>query len=540
MSSFDRTRPILDAASPSNAQPIDPTIDDPNRRRRILIAVCVALMAVIAAVTGLNVAQPHLALELGASQSQVLWVINIYAISLAALLLPLGAVGDRWGRKPVLLTGLAVFGVASVASGLAPTVGVMLAARGLSGLGAAMIMPVTLSVITSVFPAEERSKAIGVWTGVAGAGGVLGMFLSAVLVDFLTWRWLFALPVMLVLIAFVLALRSVPNSRQVFRHRFDGLGSLLSLLAVMGASYALHEGPAAGWTAAQTLAGLALGLCAFVAFVVWELQQAEPLLDIRLFGRPRLARGAVSLVTWFGVQAGVFVVLYPFFQAVLGWSGLRATLGLMPMALLMMVFSGVAPRLSARIGPRATIASGVLLGGAGLALMSLLVSVNGGYLSVLPGMVTMGVGMGLAMAPSTEAITSSLPQEQQGVASALNDVTRELGTSLGVALLGAVFAAGYGGALTPRLAGFPAEAAVLAGQNIANAMAMVDDGRPYGRALYQIAQEAFVEGWRQSMWAGVAVMAVLLVFVIPRGPAPRAPGQAVRTPPGSNARNLKP
>src|SRR5690606_19092174 len=245
----------------------------------------------IAAVTGLNVAQPHLALDLGASQSQVLWMINIYAISLAALLLPLGAVGDRWGRKPVLLVGLGIFGIANIASGLAPSTEIMMAARFLSGVGAAMIMPVTLSVITSVFPDEERSKAIGVWTGVAGAGGILGMFLSAVLVDFLSWRWLFALPVVLVVAAAVMALRAVPNSRQFSQHRFDTLGSIMSLLAIMGVSFALHEGPAIGWAATETLAGLALGVSAFIGFIVWELRHAEPLLDIRLFKKRSLTSG---------------------------------------------------------------------------------------------------------------------------------------------------------------------------------------------------------------------------------------------------------
>ncbi|MCW5717442.1 MAG: MFS transporter [Bauldia sp.] len=480
-------------------------------------------MAVIAAVTGLNVAQPHLALDLEASQSQVLWMINIYAISLAALLLPLGGVGDRWGRKPVLLIGLGVFGIANVASGLAPSTEIMMAARLLSGVGAAMIMPVTLSVITSVFPDKERSKAIGVWTGVAGAGGILGMFLSAALVDYLSWRWLFALPVVLVVAASVMALRAVPNSRQFFRNRFDTLGSVLSLLAIVGASFALHEGPAIGWTATETLAGLVLGAGAFIAFVVWELRHPEPLLDIRLFRKRSLASGSISLTTWFGVQAGVFIVLYPFFQAVLGWSGLRATLGLMPMALLMMVFSTIAPRMSARIGPRATIASGVLLGGAGLSLMALIVSVDGGYLSVLPGMVTMGIGMGLAMAPSTEAITSSLPRGRQGVASALNDVTRELGTSLGVALLGAVFAAGYSTAIAPLMSGFPEDAAAAATQNIANAIVIADQGLPYAGALYRTAQQAFVQGWQQAMWAGVAAMALLFLFVALRGPARSAP-----------------
>ncbi|MDP2715808.1 MFS transporter [Rheinheimera sp.] len=496
----------------------DYIIKDAQQRRSILITVCIALMAVIAAVTGLNVAQPHLALDLGASQSQVLWIINIYAISLAGLLLPLGAVGDRWGRKTVLLIGLAVFAIANLASGLATGVEMMLVARFMSGVGAAMIMPVTLSVITSVFPDEERSKAIGIWTGVAGAGGVLGMFLSAALVDLLSWRWLFALPVVLVIIAVLMAKGSITNSRITSVHGFDFPGSALSLSAIIGASFALHQGPAIGWTATETLTALAVAIGSALAFVVWQRHCKAPLLNVRLFAKRSLASGSVSLLTWFGVQAGVFIVLYPFFQAVLGWSALLATVGLMPMALLMMALSGVAPHLAAHIGSRLTIAAGVLLGGSGLALMALLVSVEGGYISVLPGMIAMGIGMGLAMAPSTEAITSSLPRDQQGVASALNDVTRELGTSLGVALLGAVFAAGYSRAITPSLPGIPAEAAALASQGIANALAIAEQRLPYSDALYQSAQQAFVEGWKTAMLAGVVVMVLLFVFVLLRGP----------------------
>ncbi len=500
----------------------DPTVHDPKQRRNILLTVCIALMAVIAAVTGLNVAQPHLAISLQATHAEVLWMINIYAITLAALLLPLGAVGDRWGRKPVLLGGLAIFGLANIASGLAPTTEVMLVARFLGGVGAAMIMPVTLSVITSVFPDEERSKAIGVWTAVAGGGGILGMFLSAALVDLLTWRWLFVLPVVLITVAAIMTLRSVPNSREAFEHKFDTVGSLLSVAFVIGLILFLHEGPARGWSSLPALASLLLGLCAIVAFIIWELRHRAPLLDIRLFFKRDLTSGSVSLLTWFGVQAGVFIVLFPFFQAVLGWSGLRSTLGLMPMAVLMMVVSGLAPHVAGRIGARFTIASGVLLGGSGLALMSLLVSVDGGYLSVLPGMATMGVGMGLAMAPSTEAITSSLPREQQGVASALNDVTREFGTALGVALLGAVFAAGYSNALQSHPVGAPPEAVASASRGIADALAIAGENQPYAADLYRSAQLAFIDGWQQAMWVGAIVMAILFVFVLVWGPKPAA------------------
>ncbi|GAA5167227.1 MFS transporter [Amycolatopsis dongchuanensis] len=443
----------------------------------------------------------------------MLWFINSYAIALAALLLPLGAVGDRWGRKPVLLTGLAVFGVSNAAAGLAPAAEVMLAARVLSGVGAAMIMPVTLAVITSTFPAEERAKAIGVWTGVAGGGGILGMYLSAVLVDVASWRWLFALPVALVLVAAVMTVRVVPASRERTEHRFDVVGSLTSMVAVLGLIFFLHEGPERGWGEPVTLLSLLVGAVATAAFVAWELRQQAPLLDVRLFAERGLSSGSVTLLAVFGVQAGISVVLFPYFQAVLGWSGLVATLGLMPMALPMMFASGLAPKVAARLGARSTMATGVLLGGVGLALMATFVSVDAGFLSILPGMVAMGLGMGLSMTPSTEAITSALPRERQGVASALNDVTREFGTALGVALLGAVLAAGYRDAIDPRLGGVPGPVADAARAGVANAVAAARD-----TPLVRAAQESFVHGWQQAMWAGFAVMAILFCYILFRGP----------------------
>ncbi|MEU6762323.1 MFS transporter [Streptomyces sp. NPDC046853] len=494
-------------------------LPDARRRRKILIAVCIALMAVIASVSGLNVAQPDLALAFGASQSTILWIINIYTLSLAALLLPLGALGDRWGRKPMLLAGLAVFGVANVVAGLAPSAEVMLAARLFSGVGAAMIMPITLAVITSTFPAEERGRAIGVWTGVAGGGGILGMFLSAALVDAASWRWLFVLPVALVVVALVMALRFVPNTREKPGHRFDTVGALTSVVAVVGLIFVLQEGPERGWTAPVTLLSLAVGALAAVGFVAWELRRRDAaLLDVRLFGQRSLAGGSVTLLAVFGVQAGIFVVLFPFFQAVLGWSGLLSTLALMPMAVLMMMTSGLAPRLAARIGARPTMAAGIALAAAGLALMAALVSVDGGYLSVLPGMLAMGAGMGLSMTPATEAITSSLPRERQGVASALNDVTREFGTALGVALLGALLSAGYRSAIDSRLQGIPRDIADTAREGVANAIGAADGTGARAGALIRAAQESFVDGWQQAMWAGVAVMAALFLYILARGP----------------------
>ncbi|WP_217132235.1 MFS transporter [Streptomyces sp. AC558_RSS880] len=510
---------------PSPAAPArDEGAPDARRLRTILIAVSVALMAVIASVSGLSVAQTQMAVEFDASQSTVLWIINIYTLTLAALLLPLGAIGDRRGRKPMLVAGLTVFGVAGVAAGLAPNTEVMLIARVVGGIGAATIMPITLAVITSTFPEEQRGKAIGVWTGVAGGGGILGMFLSALLVDVADWRLLFVLPVVLVVVALAMTLKSVPDSRERSAHSFDTVGALLSAVAVAGLVFVLQEGPENGWTAPVTLIALALGLAAAVGFVAWELHRRDAsLLDVRLFRERGPADGSLTLLVVFGVQAGIAVVMFPFFQAVLGWSGLLATLALMPMAVTMMAASGLAPRAAARIGSRPTMMAGVALGAAGLALMALLVSVDGGYLTVLPGMLAMGVGMGLSMTPSTEAITGSLPGEKQGVASALNDVTREFGTALGVALLGALLSAGYRSSVDGRLDGIPESAADSAREGIANAVEAAPRSGSHAQDLVHAAQQSFVDGWQQAMWAGVAVMGALFVHIALRGPGNATP-----------------
>ncbi|MEU2401320.1 MFS transporter [Streptomyces pseudogriseolus] len=492
---------------------------DARQLRAVLAAVSIALMAVVASVSGLNVAQTHMAVEWGASQTTVLWIVNVYTLALAALLLPLGAVGDRLGRRPVLIAGLVLFGAAGVVAAFAPSAAVMIGARVAAGTGAAMIMPITLAVITSTFPEKERGKAIGVWTGVAGGGGILGMFLSALLVDVADWRWLFALPVALAAVALVATVRSVPDSRERAASSFDRSGALLSAVAVVGLILVLQEGPERGWTAPGTLTGLAAGLAAAVAFVAWELRRGDTaLLDVRLFRERGLAGGSLTLLVVFGVQAGVAVVLFPFFQAVLGWSGLLSTAAMMPMAVVMMATSGLAPKAAAVIGARSTTTAGIALSALGLALMALFVSVDGGYLSVLPGTIAMGAGMGLSMTPSTEAITASLPRARQGVASALNDITREFGTALGVALLGALVAGGYRAAVDDRLDGVPREAADTAREGIANAVEVAPSTGGHASALVHAAQESFVEGWQRAMWAGVAVMAVLLVVVALRGP----------------------
>ena len=236
-------------------------VTDPRRQRSILIAMCTALIAVVASVSGLNVAQQDLAIDLGASQGQLLWIINGYTMALAALLLPIGAIGDRWGRKPILRRRSRRCSWPPTRSPASPArVEVLLVARILAGVAAAMIMPVTLSVITSSFPAEQRARAVGIWSGFAGAGGILGLFVSSFLIDHFTWPWLFAMPVLFAAVSLVMTLPAVGNSREHHDGRFDTVGSVLSALAIGGLVLGIHEGPEKGWTDPLTLVGLIVGI----------------------------------------------------------------------------------------------------------------------------------------------------------------------------------------------------------------------------------------------------------------------------------------
>lgn len=493
-------------------------IDDRRRRRNILIAMCTALIAVVASVSALNVAQQDLAIDLGASQSQVLWIINAYTLALAALLMPVGAIGDRWGRKPVLLIGLLVFGLSSVGAAVATTTALMIVARVVAGVGAAMVMPVTLSVITSTFPPHERARAIGIWAGFAGSGGMIGLFVAAFMVDVATWRWAFVLPIVLIAVSATVAYRYVPNSSEGREHRFDTAGSVLSALAIGGLVLGIHEGPDRGWGDPLTLLGLIIGVGALLAFILWERRLDEPLLDVSAFRDRGLASGTFTLLIVFAVMFGIFLVLFPFFQAVVGWSALRSATAMLPMALIMMPMSAIAPRIAERIGSRVTMIAGLAIFTLGLTALALLASVEGGYTSVLPGLLVIGLGIGLTMTPATAAITGTLPLEKQGVASALNDTSRELGGAVGVALLGSVLSAGYRGKMASALEGVPPELAHPAEEGIGAAFAVAAQAGEHAPRIIDAAQHAFVAGWVQSMWVGVALTLVALVYVVVRGP----------------------
>lgn len=441
------------------------------QRRWILVATSLALLAVMVSVSGLNVAQQALAADLGASQSQLLWIINAYTVALAATLLPLGALGDRLGRKTVLVAGVSLFSILNVAAAMAADATTLIGLRAALGISAALIMPATLSTITAAFPPEERGRAIGVWTGVAGGGGVIGLISSALVIDNFTWPWVFAAPVLIALAALVITVPAVPNTSEVTDAAFDRLGSLWSVLAVGGLVLGIHEGPEQGWTAPITLAALAVGAAGLVAFVRQERRTDEPLLDVAVFRNRVLSAGALALTLMFALIVGMFLVLIQFLQAVLGYSALTASVALLPMMAAIMGVAPLAPRIVERVGYRRTMVTSMGLLAISLGWMAIVPDAPG-YFDVAPAMVLMGLALGAAMTPSTEAITDSLPADKQGVASALNDTVRELGGAIGVAAIGSVLAAGYRASIAGVAATLPPEAGHHVEEGIGGAYAV--------------------------------------------------------------------
>lgn len=508
-----------------------PTDLTPGQRTGVLATMCLALIAVVASVSGLNVALNDLAVELGASTGEVLWIVNAYTLTLAALLLGIGELGDRFGRRRILMSGLAVFAVASGAAAFADSATVMIAFRALAGLGAAMIMPATLSIITSVFPADERGRAVGIWAGFAGAGGILGLFVSAAVIDLVSWPWLFAFPVAIAIASFVATALLVPESRNEEHAGYDLVGTILSILAVGGVVLGIHEGPEVGWDHPLTLVGLVVGTVAAVGFVAWELRTAiahdeggsiAPILDVRIFSNRDLAAGSLSLVLVFMLVFGVFLVVLQYLQAVLDYSALRAASGLLPMAVVMMGLSPNAPRLAERFSLRSVLvvaSVGITIGFASLAMAGS----DPSYLAILPGLVLVGAGVGLAMSPSTTAITESLPAEKQGVASALNDTVREVGSALGIALIGSLVSAGYRSSISDTAETLPDGLAEPVEEGIGQALAVAGELGPQGAGLATAARDAFLDGWTTSMTVAAVLAAAtgVLAFVVAgRRPAP--------------------
>jgi EmrB/QacA subfamily drug resistance transporter len=470
----------------------------------VLPVIMVALAAVVSAVASLNVALPSVARDTGASQTELSWIVDAYALVFAALLLLGGAVGDRYGRRRALLVGLAVFGSGSVVAMFIGNPGWLIVLRGLLGVGAALVMPATLSTITSTFPAEQRARAVGAWAGVAGGSAILGLVVSGLLLEHWSWRSVFAVNVVLSIVALVATARVIPESADETAPRLDLVGALLTVVGLGLAVYSVIEAPLEGWHSARTLAGIGVGVGVLVVFVLWELGRTHPLIDPRLFAHRAFSAGVVSITLQFFAFYGFIFLVLQYLQLVRGDRPLVAALCLVPMTLTLMPSArAVSPRLTARLGAAAGCLLGLALIATGLLVLAQL-SQTTSYWLMLAGLLPLGAGMGLAMTPATAAITEALPRAKQGVGSAMNDLARELGGALGIAVVGSLHQTVYRNDLA--LPGVPADAAAQARSSLAAANRL-------GATVSGHAQAAFVDGLQNSLMWAAAVVAVGFVVV---------------------------
>jgi EmrB/QacA subfamily drug resistance transporter len=478
----------------------------------VTTVVCIALASVVAAMSSLNVALPDVARDTHASQTQLSWIIDAYSLVFAALLLPAGAIGDRYGRRRALLIGLAIFGAGSAVAMTASSAAELIALRGVLGLGAALVMPATLSTITSTFAPAQRTKAVGTWAGVAGGSAVLGLLTSGALLEQWSWQSVFGLNVVLAGLAVIGTIRYVPESADNSAPRLDLRGALLAVAGLVALVYSVIEAPEAGWLAPPTLAGIAGGLAILAGFVWWELHCPHPMLDPRIFAHRGLTAGSLSIFVQFFAFFGFTFCLLQYLQGVRGYSPLVAAVSVLPLAAGMMPTARLAPVLVARVGARTVCVGGLLVMAGGLAVLAQL-DVSSSYWLQVAGLIPLGIGMGAAMTPATAAITQALPIQQQGVASAMNDLSREVGGALGIAVIGSLLTAGYRDNL--NLPGVPADLADKARDSFAVA---VHAGGPVATQ----AHSAFVDGMHVGLLAaaGAALAAAVTVGLLLRRPEP--------------------
>ncbi len=469
----------------------------------VTAVVCLALAAVVSAMASLNVALPDIARSTHASQTQLAWIIDAYSLIFAALLLPAGAIGDRYGRRRALVIGLAIFGGGSVTAMTVTSASALILLRGVLGLGAALVMPATLSTITSTFPPAQRTRAVGVWAGVAGGSAVLGLLTTGLLLQVWSWQSVFGLNVALAALAVVGTLRFVPESADSKAPRLDVGGAVIATAGLIALVYSIIEAPTSGWLTARTLLGMGLGLLVLCGFVLWECGRKHPLLDPRIFRHRHLTAGSVSIFIQFFAFFGFTFTILQYLQGVRGHSPLVSAVGMLPMAAAMMPTARLTPKLVGRLGARTVCASGLVLVAGGLTVIAQLGS-DSSYWLLLAGLIPLGVGMGAAMTPATAAITEALPSSQQGVGSALNDLSRELGGALGIAVIGSVLAAGYRSHLV--VTGLPSVVAGKARDSFAVAIHL-------GGPVASHAQSAFVSGMHLALMvgAGAALLAALVV-----------------------------
>jgi EmrB/QacA subfamily drug resistance transporter len=482
-------------------------IDDTARARTWTLAVaCMGVGLIVASMTALNTALADLAKATAATQTELTWVVDGYTVALACLLLPAGAIGDRYGRRGALLTGLLIFALGSVAPAIFQAPTQIIAGRAVAGVGAAFVMPATLSLLTVAYPKEQRIKAVGIWAGVAGSGGVLGMLGSGVLLHFWDWHAIFWSLGVAGLVIFALAC-TVSSSRENDAPRVDWLGAVLIGAAVAIAVFAILEAPDRGWSDSLVWGGLVAGAVIAAVFGVVEFRMRQPLLDVRLFGDPSFATGVATIVVIFGATFGFFYLGMQYVQQIMGYSPLMTAAAFGPFMVPLGIFSALSFWYVPKLGLRLVLFLGMLLIAVGFACMQEL-DLNSTYLELAWPALILSTGIGFCTAPTTSAIMGAVPDEKQGVASAVNDTTREMGGALGIAVAGSILAGRYSHELAPRLADFPDAVRGPATDSLAKAVEVAGKLGPQGTELAQVSKAAFLT----AMHASTIVMAVIVAF----------------------------
>ena len=477
----------------------------------LLIVACLDVSVVVSSMIALNTALGDIAVHTSATQTQLTWVVDGYTLALACLLLPAGAIGDRYGRRGALLIGLVVFTVASAAPLVWDTPMQLILARAAAGAGAAFIMPATLSLLTAAYPKEMRNKAVGIWAGVVGSGAVVGFLGSGVLLHLWQWQSIFWAFTGAGVVLFALTC-TVSSSRDPQAAPLDWVGATLIAAAVAVFVFGIIEAPVRGWADPLVWACLAAGLTLAAAFAAVELRRRHPLLDVRLFGDPRFATGAVGITVLFFANFGFFFVVIQYIQLVMGYSALATAVALVPLMGPVLLLSVTNGWFLPRVGLRLALFVGLLLIAAGLLCMCLL-EPDSSYLDLAWPLIVMSTGIGLCTAPTTSAIMGSTPDEKQGVASAVNDATREIGAALGIAVAGSLLASRYADALRPSLDGLPEQARGPALNSLAEALEVSDRLGPAGPGLEELARSAFLQAMDSSLVAMATVLAVAAVLV---------------------------
>jgi EmrB/QacA subfamily drug resistance transporter len=489
-----------------------------SRRWWTLGCLCLSLVLIVANNSSLNVNLPVLQRALGSSNSGLQWIVDAYSLVFAGLLLPAGALADRYGRKTALQLGLGVVGLASLTAMACTATWEVIACRAVMGAGAAFIMPGTLSILTNVFPAHERGKAIAIWAGFAGFGGVLGPMASGFLLDHFYWGSAFFINVPIVALALGAGLFLVPNSKDPADTVLDPPGVILVVAGLLVLLYGIIDGPERGWQSPLIVAALVAGVVLLAGFVWWELHTANPMLDVRLFRNRSFSVGSGTIVLQYFALYGLFFIFAQYLELSKQFGPLKTAVAQLPIGILMMVGAPMSAPMVRRFGPRAVVGSGLLFTAAGLGILST-ASTSTSVLVLVAAEVLIGLGIGQTTAPSTTLIMTSVRMTKAGVGSAVNDVSRELGGALGIAVLGSVLNSAYRAKIGPRLpAGLPGRVVADAHRSVADAL--LDTSNPklhlspsLRGPLVHAVQTTFAGGFGIAMLGGAAMLVVCSALV---------------------------